>query len=68
MSTRSDHGLWPFNDRFAWNFHLLTAPFGEQDSLAIRAHWLLPLVHGHVDQASKLASISLPFSAEIHVS
>ncbi|KAE9404895.1 hypothetical protein BT96DRAFT_916565 [Gymnopus androsaceus JB14] len=48
-STRSVHGNWNFNDRFAWNFHMITAPFGEGEP--IRTHWLLPLVHGHVDQA-----------------
>lgn len=52
-ANRPVQGRWPFNDRFAWNFHLLTAPFGGQDRSTIRAHWLLPLVHGHVDQASK---------------
>jgi hypothetical protein len=50
---QSAQGKWPFNNRFAWNFHLLTAPFVSKHSPAIRAHWLLPLVHGHVDQASK---------------
>ncbi|EIW76771.1 hypothetical protein CONPUDRAFT_63271 [Coniophora puteana RWD-64-598 SS2] len=43
---------YPFTDRFAWNFHLMTSPF-ESDSPS-KAHWLLPLIHGHVDQA-KLA-------------
>ncbi|KAJ3865788.1 polyphosphoinositide phosphatase [Lentinula novae-zelandiae] len=48
-STRNVHGNWSFNDRFAWNFHMITAPF--RDIEASRTHWLLPLVHGHVDQA-----------------
>ncbi|KAJ6606402.1 SacI homology domain-containing protein [Mycena vulgaris] len=26
-SSRSVQGDWPFNDRFAWNFHMMTAPF-----------------------------------------
>jgi hypothetical protein len=52
-TNRSVQGKWPFNDRFAWNFHLLTAPFTGQDGPAVKPHWLLPLVHGHVDQASK---------------
>lgn len=43
-------GKWPFNDRYAWNFHMLTAPFEEKP--APSHHWALPLVHGHVDQAS----------------
>jgi hypothetical protein len=48
---------WPFNDRFAWNLHMMSAAcqlkdgVGKQD--AIKPHWFLPLVHGHVDQASK---------------
>ncbi|KAF5343594.1 hypothetical protein D9757_013690 [Collybiopsis confluens] len=48
-STRSVHGKWNFNDRFAWNYHMITAPFGPEEP--IKTHWLLPLVHGHVDQA-----------------
>ncbi|KAJ3758562.1 polyphosphoinositide phosphatase [Lentinula raphanica] len=48
-STRSVHGNYSFNDRFAWNFHMMTAPF--RDAEANRTHWLQPLVHGHVDQA-----------------
>lgn len=48
-SSRNVHGKWPFNDRYAWNFHMLTAPFGENSN--IRTQWMLPLVHGHVDQA-----------------
>ncbi|KII90287.1 hypothetical protein PLICRDRAFT_91346 [Plicaturopsis crispa FD-325 SS-3] len=50
-TSRSVRGQWPFNDRYAWNFHMLTATFGEQEASTIKAHWLLPLVHGHVDQA-----------------
>ncbi|THV08131.1 hypothetical protein K435DRAFT_641871 [Dendrothele bispora CBS 962.96] len=48
-SSRKVHGRWEFNDRFAWNFHMLTAPFAEDGP--IKTNWLLPLVHGHVDQA-----------------
>ncbi|KIK53298.1 hypothetical protein GYMLUDRAFT_49476 [Collybiopsis luxurians FD-317 M1] len=48
-STRSVHGAWKFNDRFAWNYHMITFPFREDEP--IKTHWLLPLVHGHVDQA-----------------
>ncbi|KAI0691187.1 polyphosphoinositide phosphatase [Cytidiella melzeri] len=52
-----------FNDRFAWNHHMMTQPFPAlfrerylgQDST--RFHWLIPLVHGHVDQA-KLTVLS----------
>ncbi|THH05147.1 hypothetical protein EW145_g5006, partial [Phellinidium pouzarii] len=42
---------WRFNDRFAWNYHMLTAPFLNREEGPIKAHWILPLVHGHVDQA-----------------
>ncbi|KAF8346534.1 SacI homology domain-containing protein [Amanita rubescens] len=54
-SNRPQPQLWPFNDRFAWNFHLLSAPFEKyaqkHGRLPLKPHWLLPLVHGHVDQA-----------------
>jgi hypothetical protein len=54
-SNRPQPELWPFNDRFAWNFHLLSAPFEKyvqkHGKLPLKPHWLLPLVHGHVDQA-----------------
>ncbi|TFL05756.1 SacI homology domain-containing protein [Pterulicium gracile] len=43
-------GRWSFNDRFAWNHHLLTAGFPDE-AAAIRPHWLLPMMYGHVDQA-----------------
>ncbi|KAF8901184.1 SacI homology domain-containing protein [Gymnopilus junonius] len=42
---------WPINDRFAWNFHLVTAPFANRETPSLKHYWLLPLVHGHVDQA-----------------
>ena len=51
-----------FNDRFAWNYHMMTKAFvqdvefdkgdREKESL-LKCQWLLPLVHGHVDQASQ---------------
>lgn len=44
---------WNFNDRFAWNYHMLTAPFIGREEGRIKSHWILPLVHGHVDQASQ---------------
>ncbi|KDR74148.1 hypothetical protein GALMADRAFT_71417 [Galerina marginata CBS 339.88] len=48
---RSGENDWPINDRFAWNFHMLTAPFANRDQPTLKHYWLLPLVHGHVDQA-----------------
>jgi phosphatidylinositol 3,5-bisphosphate 5-phosphatase len=43
---------WPFNDRYVWNFHMIAAPFKDSPA-GVRRPWLLPLIHGHVDQASK---------------
>ncbi|KAI0727772.1 SacI homology domain-containing protein [Fomitopsis betulina] len=45
------HRRWMINDRFAWNHHMLTFPFNDGKSPASKNHWLLPLIHGHVDQA-----------------
>ncbi|KAJ8588583.1 hypothetical protein M405DRAFT_901887 [Rhizopogon salebrosus TDB-379] len=41
---------WPFNDRYVWNFHMIAAPFKDSPA-GVRRPWLLPLIHGHVDQA-----------------
>lgn len=48
-----------FNDRFAWNHHMMTRPFPalfrgrhDQGQESTKFQWLVPLVHGHVDQAS----------------
>ncbi|KAI0306385.1 SacI homology domain-containing protein [Multifurca ochricompacta] len=48
---QSNPGPWPFTSRFAWNYHLFAAAFENPESDAPKAHWVLPLVHGHVDQA-----------------
>ncbi|KAF9006928.1 SacI homology domain-containing protein [Cyathus striatus] len=50
-SSRGVQGPWPFNDRFAWNFHMISAAFLNQQIPSPKPHWILPLVHGHVDQA-----------------
>ncbi|KAI0651286.1 SacI homology domain-containing protein [Trametes meyenii] len=42
---------WNMNDRFAWNHHLLTTAFGTTSAPSSKSHWLVPLIHGHVDQA-----------------
>ncbi|TFY57215.1 hypothetical protein EVG20_g8632 [Dentipellis fragilis] len=42
---------WLFNDRYAWNYHLYLTAFKDRDMASIKGHWILPLVHGHVDQA-----------------
>ncbi|KAF9511296.1 hypothetical protein BS47DRAFT_1395206 [Hydnum rufescens UP504] len=48
QSTRSEP--WRFNDRYAWNHHMLVDAFG-QNGDATKSHWVLPLIYGHVDQA-----------------
>ncbi|RPD60768.1 hypothetical protein L227DRAFT_501341 [Lentinus tigrinus ALCF2SS1-6] len=42
---------WSMNDRFAWNHHLLTSAFEGSSPPSSKSHWLVPLIHGHVDQA-----------------
>jgi phosphatidylinositol 3,5-bisphosphate 5-phosphatase len=42
-----------FNDRYAWNFHMITAAFGHKESSPAKTYWILPMIHGHVDQASE---------------
>ncbi|KAL4063987.1 SacI homology domain-containing protein [Scleroderma yunnanense] len=47
---RFQNSKWWFNDRYVWNFHMLSAPF--KDDAPRDGHaWLVPLIHGHVDQA-----------------
>ncbi|KAG6878055.1 hypothetical protein C0993_000378 [Termitomyces sp. T159_Od127] len=50
-SSRPNNSVWLFNDRYAWNYHLLASTFANQDRPCLSPPWLLPLVHGHVDQA-----------------
>lgn len=56
--TRAEDGLdgrqWPFNERYAWNSHMLVKAFGDKadDKGVIKSEWAIPLMHGHVDQAS----------------
>jgi hypothetical protein len=64
---RCGENTWPINDRFAWNFHMLTAPFVGCESPALNHYWLLPLVHGHVDQASESSEIILLRTYGSHV-
>lgn len=45
---------WGFNDRFMWNHFLLRPAFFAKIKEKKEANcWILPLVHGFVDQASK---------------
>lgn len=54
---REPVAAWGFNDRFVWNHFLLQAAFKQPDpedeNHGERSCWVLPLVHGYVDQASK---------------
>ncbi|KAG2005981.1 polyphosphoinositide phosphatase [Coprinopsis cinerea AmutBmut pab1-1] len=50
-STRIARRDYSFNDRFAWNFHMMSAAFTSTEKPAPKQHWLVPLIHGHVDQA-----------------
>jgi hypothetical protein len=43
-----------YNDMFIWNHYLLSAGFKNLNS---RSGWILPLIYGFVDQASKLIYI-----------
>ncbi|KAI0071223.1 hypothetical protein K474DRAFT_1712651 [Panus rudis PR-1116 ss-1] len=42
-----------FNDRYAWNHYLMTKPFAGKEGFdpLTKSFWLIPLIHGHVDQA-----------------
>ncbi|CAG7855197.1 Polyphosphoinositide phosphatase; AltName: Full=Phosphatidylinositol 3,5-bisphosphate 5-phosphatase; AltName: Full=SAC domain-containing protein 3 [Serendipita indica DSM 11827] len=48
-------GKWSFNERFAWNHHMLDPAFGQGVSAdgksVVKSDWAIPLMHGHVDQA-----------------
>jgi hypothetical protein len=56
---------WNFNDRYAWNLHMLQPAFGrktddaEQGGQRVKSRWVLPLVYGHVDQASCVLDLQL---------
>jgi len=41
---------WGYNDKFIWNWHLLQSAF---TNLEEPTTWVLPLIHGFCDQASK---------------
>ena len=78
-SLRTDAGaLIPYNDRFAWNHHMLIPlvdrkQYDKDDSYPISdeksssttkslprrqpSQWILPLMHGHVDQASTILTL-----------
>ena len=54
---------WTFNDRYAWNHRMMQYAFGERDmggkfTGVVKSHWAIPLMHGHVDQASKICTLS----------
>lgn len=51
-----------FNDRYAWNHHMIKFAFEKVDDdtemATTKSNWVLPLVYGHIDQASKFVSSS----------
>lgn len=47
-----------FNNRYVWNCYMLSHTFKETASRGVHA-WLIPLIHGHVDQASGCCSLLL---------
>ncbi|KZS95396.1 hypothetical protein SISNIDRAFT_408696 [Sistotremastrum niveocremeum HHB9708] len=47
----SDADGCAFNDRFAWNYHMLTEHFRSKSHEGLHYHWVVPMIHGHVDQA-----------------
>lgn len=47
-----NEGVRRFNTRFMWNHHLLTPAFGLEGGDV--SGWVLPMIHGFVDQASEL--------------
>jgi hypothetical protein len=54
-AVQSDPGGWWFSDRFAWNHHMLADAFGpaKRGEDQIGRCWVLPMIYGHVDQASE---------------
>lgn len=50
-----------WNTRFMWNHHLLSSAFNLEEPRG-RSRWIIPLIHGFVDQASERAQLyqSLP--------
>ncbi|KAG8884546.1 phosphatidylinositol-3,5-bisphosphate 5-phosphatase [Tulasnella sp. 332] len=54
--------FWCYNDRYAWNHHMITCAFSnrskeEDERACTKSHWVLPLVYGHMDQASGFSTI-----------
>ena len=56
LTVRAANRAW--NTRFMWNHHLLSPAFDLEEPKG-RSRWVLPLIHGFVDQASAYA-LSLP--------
>ncbi|ETW81555.1 hypothetical protein HETIRDRAFT_318364 [Heterobasidion irregulare TC 32-1] len=50
-SQNTSGSSWSFNNRYAWNYRMFMAAFSDQDKSRMKSHWVLPLIHGHVDQA-----------------
>lgn len=49
LTISPDHRKW--NTRFMWNHYLLAPAFDLEEPKG-RSRWVLPLIHGFVDQAS----------------
>jgi hypothetical protein len=49
VQTGRRQSFFGFNDKFIWNHHLLSSAFKDSSE---RSSWVLPLIHGFVDQAS----------------
>lgn len=51
------------NDMFVWNHYLLKSGFKDLNS---RSGWILPIIYGFVDQASKFMRIEKDWFCEMH--
>lgn len=52
-----------WNTRFMWNHHLLSPAFNLEEPRG-RSRWIIPLIHGFVDQASERAQAYQSFPAD----
>lgn len=50
-----------YDDRFAWNHYLMSAACQSEEKPTGRAHWMIPLIYGYVDQASMSLNINVYF-------
>ncbi|KAG6335053.1 hypothetical protein ID866_4031 [Astraeus odoratus] len=57
---RFEKSRWWFNDRYVWNFYMLSVAFEDEAPKGGQA-WLIPLIHGHVDQAKGKKMVYRPW-------